>query len=74
MRAVKLIAIQFASLLTLIASAERLMEDVSSTIIFFLSFATFAAASLYISRNEDRLIREINVIFERNKRIKKCIQ
>lgn len=73
MKAIKLITIQIISLLALIASAEKLMDNIPSTIVFFASFAAFAAASLYINRNEERLLREINVIFGRNEKVKKCI-
>lgn len=72
MKAIKLMIIQIISLLAVVASAERLMEDVPSTIAFLLGFTVFAAASIYINRNEAMLLEEINRLFDKKEEAEKC--
>lgn len=60
MKTTTLMTIQFLSLVLMIGSAEELLFKMVPSVLFILSFATFAACSIYISRHEKELIRENN--------------
>lgn len=63
MRAIKLIALQLASLLILTASAEDFLERTLPTIFFAVSFTVFSACSIYINKHEKNLLKEIKLLF-----------
>lgn len=63
MKATTLITIQFISFICIIGSTEGLFKEAFASIIFFLAFASFAITSIYISRNDKRIIRDTNRYF-----------
>ena len=73
MKAIKLMVIQIISLLAVVASADRLMEEIPSSITFLLGFAIFATTSIYINRNEEKLLDDINRLFDKKEEAEKCI-
>ena len=60
MNAKQLLALQLASLVTMLATAESLFENRIATAIFATSFFVFARCSIYISKHSTRLLRELN--------------
>ncbi|MBQ8271081.1 MAG: hypothetical protein IJZ22_07775 [Bacteroidaceae bacterium] len=60
MKASTLTTIQITSLALIIGCAEGALEDFLSSIVFILSFTAFAMCSIYIGRNEKRIIRDTN--------------
>lgn len=60
MKTTTLMTIQFVSLILIIGSADGLLCSIVPTIVFFISFATFAMCSIYIGRHDKELIRENN--------------
>lgn len=53
-----LFGLQFASLITMLGTAETLFENTLHTILFISAFVLFARCSIYISKNEKRLTEE----------------
>lgn len=64
MKATTLITIQFISLMVIIGSADGVLKEALASLLFFLAFAAFAASSIYISRNNKKIIRDTNRYFE----------
>lgn len=62
MQSIKILTLQVISLLVLIGSAEDFMERITATLFFILSFMIFASCSIYISRHEKELLRDIRRI------------
>lgn len=60
MNAKQLLALQLSSLITMLATAESLFENRIATAIFATAFFVFARCSIYISRHNTRLLRELN--------------
>ncbi len=60
MKASTLTTIQIASLALIVGSAEGAFEELLPGIIFILSFITFALCSIYIGRNEKKIIHDTN--------------
>lgn len=65
MRATTLMTIQLVSLALIVGCADNMLEKTLPSILFVTAFITFAACSIYIERNEKRIIRENNRYFER---------
>ena len=61
MNAKILISTQLISFLTMLGTAEHLFTNIIPTIIFITSLALFAKCSIYINKNEKRLLRECKV-------------
>ena len=61
MKATTLITIQFISLMVIIGSADGVLKEALASLLFFLAFA---ASSIYISRNNKKIIRDTNRYFE----------
>ena len=66
MRATTLMTIQIASLALIVGCADNMLEKTLPSILFITAFITFAVCSIYIGRNEKRIIRENNRFFERD--------
>ena len=60
MNAKQLLALQLSSLMTMLATAESLFENRIATAIFATAFFVFARCSIYISKHNTRLLRELN--------------
>ena len=60
MNAKQLLALQLSSLITMLATAESLFENRIATAIFATAFFVFARCSIYISKHNTRLLRELN--------------
>lgn len=60
MRTTTLMTIQFLSIVLMLGSAEGLLCDTLPSVLFILSFAAFAACSIYINNHEKELIRDNN--------------
>ena len=60
MNAKLLLALQLASLMTMLATAESLFENRTATALFATAFFLFARCSIYISKHNTRLLRELN--------------
>ena len=60
MNAKQLLALQLSSLMTMLATAESLFENRIATAIFATAFFVFARCSIYISKHNPRLLRELN--------------
>lgn len=58
MKTTTLMTIQFISLLLMIGCAESLLMAIVPSIIFIISFISFASCSIYISNHEKELIRD----------------
>ena len=59
MNARVLLALQLTSLMTMLSTAESLFENRIVTIIFATAFFVFARCSIYISKNCNRLLKEL---------------
>lgn len=59
MRTTALMSLQLLSLLFLVGSANSVLENTFATTVFAISFFSFAACSIYISKHQKRLLREI---------------
>ena len=60
MRTKSLMKVQLISLLTTIISANTILDSFVASAIFIISFSVFAICSIYISKNSDKLLREID--------------
>ena len=60
MNAKQLLALQLSSLMTMLSTAESLFENRIATAIFATAFFVFARCSIYISKHNTRLLRELN--------------
>ena len=60
MNARQLLALQLGSLTTMLFTAESLFENHIATAIFAMAFFIFARCSIYISKHNTRLLRELN--------------
>ena len=60
MNAKQLLALQLSSLMIMLATAESLFENRIATAIFATAFFVFARCSIYISKHNTRLLRELN--------------
>ena len=60
MNARQLIALQAISLIAMIATIGTLFENRIATAIFATAFFVFARCSIYISKHNTRLLRELN--------------
>lgn len=58
MRTTTLMSIQFTSLVLMIGCTDALLCEILPSFLFILSFAAFAACSIYISKHEKELIRD----------------
>lgn len=56
-----LLFIQIASFLLMLGTAEHLFTGIISSMIFILSFIMFARSSIYINKNEKRLLRDCKI-------------
>lgn len=68
MNARQLLTIQLTSLFTMIFTAEPLFENKIATTIFATAFFVFARCSIYISKHNARLLREL----DREKELRKA--
>ena len=69
MKSTNIITVQIVSFILILLTANNLLEDVSATILFTLSFCTFAYCALYINRHQKELLREINRRYAERKAI-----
>ena len=60
MNARQLLALQFASLIAMFAIGGSLFENKISTVIFAVAFFIFVRCSIYISKHNARLLRELD--------------
>ena len=60
MNAKILLALQLTSLITMLVTAESLFENIIATAIFATAFFAFARISIYISKHNARLLRELD--------------
>ena len=65
MNARQLLTLQFASLITMFAIGGSLFENRISTVIFAAAFFIFVRCSIYISKHNTHLLKEL----EREKRL-----
>lgn len=65
MNARQLLTLQFASLITMFAIGGSLFENRISTVIFAAALFIFVRCSIYISKHNTRLLKEL----EREKRL-----
>lgn len=59
MKATTLLALQFASLIAMLITAENLFTNKIATSIFAIGIFLFARTSIYISKNSSRLLKEL---------------
>lgn len=59
MNAKTIIALQFAALMIMVGTAESLFDKLPQTILFIASIAAFAMCSIYISKNEKWLLKDL---------------
>jgi uncharacterized membrane protein len=69
MKSTNIITVQIVSFILILLTANNLLEDVSATILFTLSFCTFAHCALYINKHQKELLREINRRYAERKAI-----
>ncbi len=60
MSAKLLLALQLTSLITMLVTAESLFDNRITTVIFAIAFFAFARCSIYISKHNTRLLRELD--------------
>ncbi|MBR2637524.1 MAG: hypothetical protein IKD40_01595 [Bacteroidaceae bacterium] len=59
MKSKTLLTTQLTSLIVLILTGSKLLEDYHSTILFAVSFISFAYCCIYINRHEKELLKEL---------------
>lgn len=60
MKTIHIMGVQLTSLLCAILCADSILNDIFSTIIFLISFVTFAVCSIYISHHSAELLQDID--------------
>ena len=60
MNAKQLLTLQLTSMIAMLFTAESLFENIIATTIFAIAFFVFARCSIYISKHNARLLRELN--------------
>ncbi len=60
MKANTLISIQLISLALMIGCCESILDEFLPTMAFVVSFIIFAACSIYIGKNQKKIIRDTN--------------